>query len=280
MYRNILATVNEFTNSEISARYAIALARSCRAELTFLFVSKDALDANALRHAEAALGRLFSEAEASGVAARSVLESGDPVEKITGWVKNNEVDITFAGTRREDVERRFFVTALARELMLKLPCSVAMVRAVHLGKTHPRHILVPLGGRARDIEERTFFAAKLAEAFGSKVTLIHMPKPMSRFLHGEVRLKPAERDGLIPGDISEYVSTLNRYDVPHDKATAHGHVGRTINIEAAVRRNDLIVMGASQRSLLSRLVRGNPVEDVLRDTPCNLIVFRPGHEHT
>ncbi|MEW6054190.1 MAG: hypothetical protein AB1552_10465 [Nitrospirota bacterium] len=34
-------------------------------------------------------------------------------------------------------------------------------------------------------------------------------------------------------------------------------------------------MGASERSLLGGIVRGNPVEEVLRETPCNLIILGP-----
>jgi nucleotide-binding universal stress UspA family protein len=59
---------------------------------------------------------------------------------------------------------------------------------------------------------------------------------------------------------------------------APGAVGRGIAMEAASRRHDLIIMGASQRSLLSSLLRGNPVEDLLRETPCNLIILKPVHE--
>jgi nucleotide-binding universal stress UspA family protein len=57
----------------------------------------------------------------------------------------------------------------------------------------------------------------------------------------------------------------------------YGRVSRAITIEAAHRRNDLIVMGSSERSLVSSIVSENPVERVLRETLCNLIVFRPGH---
>jgi nucleotide-binding universal stress UspA family protein len=44
-------------------------------------------------------------------------------------------------------------------------------------------------------------------------------------------------------------------------------------MEAALQHNDLIIMGASQRSLLESTLGGNPVEEVLRETPCNLIIL-------
>jgi hypothetical protein len=37
-------------------------------------------------------------------------------------------------------------------------------------------------------------------------------------------------------------------------------------------------MGASERSLLRSIISDNPVENVLRETPCNLIILRPSLE--
>jgi nucleotide-binding universal stress UspA family protein len=163
--------------------------------------------------------------------------------------------------------------------MVKLPCSVAMVRVVRMGKIHPKNILVPLRGQITHLEERACFVAKLAQGFDSTVTLFHSPGPITSFSHGEIHLKPAEREKRIPKDIEKFTERLNKYVIPHEKRTGLGSIARAITIEAAHLRNDLIVMGASERSLLRSIISGNPVEDVLRETPCNLIILRPKHEH-
>jgi nucleotide-binding universal stress UspA family protein len=51
-------------------------------------------------------------------------------------------------------------------------------------------------------------------------------------------------------------------------------VGEAIMQEAARHRHDLIIMGASQRSLFTKWRRGDPVEEVMRRTPCDLFVCR------
>ena len=79
-----------------------------------------------------------------------------------------------------------------------------------------------------------------------------------------------------PEDIEDFTECLHKYKISHEKKTGYGSVPREITIEAAHRRNDLIVMGASERGLLRSIVSGNPVEQVLRETPCNLIILRPG----
>jgi nucleotide-binding universal stress UspA family protein len=275
MYEKILAAVNEFTNSEVAARYAIALAKSCQAALSLIFVAEEKLNTEVFRRAEAALERLFLEAEKEDIAVESITERGDPFRKIINIVRKNRIDIVLAATRREDIEKRFFQKTLTREFMLKLPCSVSMVRVVRMGRVVPRNILVPVRDHMTRIEERSCFVAKLAEAFGSKVTLFHLSKPLTSYFHGEIQLSSSEREERIPKDMEKFTECLERYHIHHETRTRYGSIAREITIEAAHKRNDLIVIGASERGLVRSVVEGNPVETVLRETPCNLIVFKP-----
>lgn len=278
MYRKIVAAVNEFTNSESAARYAIALSQSCQAKLFFVFIAQDGMDKDTFRQAESALDRLIAETEGHGIDVESVIERGDPFQRLQDMVHKDHIDIVFTATRREDVSKRFFVRTFARDLMIKLPCSVAMVRVVHMGKMHPKNILVPLRGHMTQLEERAYFTAKLGQAFNAQVTLFHQYSPIKSFFHGEIHLKPAEREEYVPRDIEDFTGYLKRYDIGHERRTGYGTISKAITIEAAHRRNDLIVMGASERSLLKSIMRGNPVEEVLRETPCNLIILRPKNE--
>lgn len=275
MYRKILAAVNEFTNSEIAARYAIALAKSCRAMLSFAFVAEQNRGKEVFRHAEVALERLFIEAEKQEIEVESITERGDPLRKIRELVSQKKIDLVFTATRREDIEKRFFLKTLAREFMMKLQCSVAMVRVVRMGRGYPKHILVPLRGHITHMEERSCFVANLAQAFGSKVTLFHLSKPLVSYFHGEIHLSFSEREERMPKDMEKFTECLRRFGISHEKRTRDGSIAREITIEAAHKRNDLIVMGASERGLVRSITSGHPVETVLRETPCNLIIFRP-----
>ena len=278
MYKRVLAAVNEFTNSELAARYAIALSQSCQAKLSLVFVAEEGIDRDTLKQAESALERLLVEADGRGIEVESIIKTGDPFQKIYDIVNKDHIDIVFTATRREDVSKRLFIKTLARQLMIKLPCSVAMARIVRMGTMHPKNILVPLRGRMTHLEERACFIGKLGQAFNAQVTLFYQHSSIKSFFHGEIHLKPAEREEYIPTDIENFTECLKRYDVRHEKSTGYGTISRSITIEAARRRNDLIVMGASERSLLRSIMSGNPVEEVLRETPCNLIILRPKHE--
>jgi nucleotide-binding universal stress UspA family protein len=119
----------------------------------------------------------------------------------------------------------------------------------------------------------------LANAFASNIYLFHSTKPITSFFHGEVHLTPIEWEKKLPKDIAHFIEQLNRYKVPHEKRLIPGKTGRNITTEATAKRFDLVIMGASERSLLSSIFTGNPVEVVLRETPCDLIILKPRHEN-
>lgn len=278
MYSKILAAINEHLNSEISARYAIYLAKACGAKLYICFIAETGISRSSFDKAENAMKRIFIKAEEMGIKTESITGTGEPVSEINKIVKHEGIDIVFTATRREDIEKRFYAGTIARTLSLRVPCSVALVRIVHIGKLYPKHILVPLKAKINNVKERAYFTAKMAEGFNSKVFVFHSPKPFTKFFQGEIHLTPFEWTKRLPKDILNFIEYLKKYGIAHEGKLAPGAIGKSITIEAASKRHDLIIMGASERNLLNSLLLGNPVEELLKNTPCNLIIFKPGHE--
>ncbi len=278
MYRKILAAVNEHINSEVAGRYALRLAKSCGASFLTCFIAEKGTPEESVVRAEEAMKRLITEAELLEVPAGSITKIGDTLGEIGAVVRHKGIDIVFAATRRSDIEKRFYSGTVTRRLSLQLPCSVALVRVVHMGKIHPHKILVPLKAGIDHIKERAYFTSKIAECCDAKVVVFHATKPITRFFHGEIHLTPYEWEKRLPEGISGFVEYLRKYDIAHEGRLLPGKAARSITIEAAAKRHDLIIMGASERSLLTSLIKGNPVEEVLRETPCDLIILKPRHE--
>jgi nucleotide-binding universal stress UspA family protein len=275
MYPSILAAVNEYSNSEAAARYAVRLAQACQAKLSLIFVAEERINRGLIRQAEAVLERLFLEASAKDLEVESIIKRGDPYRQIEAVVREKDISLVFSATRREDVHRRYFLKTLAQKLMLRLPCSVALVRVVHPARLSPKEILVPFRGRPAHVEEKAFFIGKLAEAFGAKVTLFHAPESMTRFFRDLTRgERPVMEKHLAP-HFDRFITSLEGHQISLKKRLGYGSPGRAITVEAALQRHDLIIMGASERGLWESLVSGNPVEVVLRETPCNLIILLP-----
>lgn len=279
-YRRILAAVNEHINSEVSARFAIQMAKASGSRLYLCFVAEKPLPEDALHRAEAAVKRLFHRAQQLDVGVESVFAFGDPVDEIKKLVITEGIDIVFAATRHEDIARRFFQGTTAKRLSLSLPCSVALVRIVHMGRIHPGKILVPLKSGSSRIQEKAYFTSLLARSFDSGVYLLHSTKLSLQSIRGERYPSSEQEEAGIPKDISAFISFLDQYGIAHEQKLLHGKTGRNITIEAAARRHDLIIMGASERGPLNSFFKGSPVEEVLRETPCNLIILQLRHENT
>ncbi|MGQ9570697.1 MAG: universal stress protein [Thermodesulfovibrionales bacterium] len=278
MYKKILTAINEHLNSEVSAQYAINLAKACGAKLYICFIAEKDISRSSFDRAEDAIKRLFIKAKEMTIEAESITETGEPVKEIDKIVRHEKINVVFASTRKEDIRKRFYAGTIARSLSLYLPCSVALVRVVHAGRVHPKNILVPLKAKINRAKERAYFTAKMAEGFGSKVFVFHATKPITKFFHGEIHLTPVELGERLPKDISDFIEHLRKCKIACERRFTLGAVARSITIEAASKRHDLIIMGASERSLLSSFLKGNPVEDVLRETPCDLIILNPGYE--
>jgi nucleotide-binding universal stress UspA family protein len=277
MYRKVLAAVNEHLNSEVAARYAMHLARAAGAKLFLYSVRQPGQTEAAFELARDAAQRLQHRAREIDIDAECLFETGDPVEKIRAIVLAEGIDLVFTATRREDVKHRIIRGGTtARRLLPGLPCSVALVRVVHMGRTHPREILVALKKQIDHIPERSEFTALLAKAFEARVHLFHVTRPVKKFFHGEMHLTPVEWEEKVPPDMSRFIGHLDGYGVDHEKRLSPGKAGKSIAIEAASRRRDLIVMGASERGIIDQLLHRTPVEEVLRETPCNLIILKPG----
>jgi nucleotide-binding universal stress UspA family protein len=277
MYRKVLAAVNEHFNSEVAARYALHLCKSMGAMFYTCFITEKGTPKESANRAQEAIKRLLVEAEKLGVVVESLSKTGETVKEIEAVVRNEEIDIVFAATRRKDIEKQFYSGTTARRLSLKLPCSVALVRVVHSGRLHPRKILVPLKARIDHVTERACFAGTMANAFGSKIFVFHTPKPVEKFFRGETHLTPLEWAERVPQDISHFMGYLKQHDIEHEGKLLPGKPARNITREAFVKRHDLIIMGASGRNLWASLLKGSPAEEVLRETPCDVIILRPRH---
>lgn len=278
MYKKILATINEHLNSEISAKYALSLAKVCSAKFYACFVAAKGSAESSIEKATNAMKRLFAEAEKQSTSCESIMMSGDPVNELNKLVKHEKIDIVFTSTRREDIKKRFFTGTIARKLSLTLPCSVALVRIVHMGRICPGRIMVPLKAKINHINERAYFTSKIAQYFDSEVIIFHATKPVRHFLHAEIRLTPIDWEKRLPKDISHFIAYLEKYGIFYERKLSAGETARNITIEAFTKRHDLIIMGASERSMLTNFLKSSPVEDLLKETPCNLIILKPRHE--
>ncbi|MCX7793196.1 MAG: universal stress protein [Thermodesulfovibrionales bacterium] len=273
MYSRILATVNEHLTSEIAGLYSLHIAKACNAVLYLAYIAEKGTIESDLKKAESALKKLFYNAEKSGLKVEAIFDTGNFKQKIKEIAETKKIDIIFAATSRSG--KTEYGLGSSAKALLRLPLSVCLVRVVHFGKIHPGRILIPLKSKIDHIEERAYFSALLAKAFGSSIHLFHITRPSTGFFHGEIHLTAFELEKRLSRDMLSFIDKLQELGVNFERKLSHGAPSKDITIEAASRRFDLIMMGASTRSFIGSLIEKSPLEYVIEKTPCNLLIFKP-----
>jgi nucleotide-binding universal stress UspA family protein len=269
MYRRVLAAVDESFNAHAAARYALALAQACGATLFVAGVLTPQMTGREEAAMAQSAGALVAEAAARGVEAHLCLERGDVVHALDALARSHGIDVVLAAARRHEAPRRYFLCGVPQRLMAVLDCSLIVVRLVHPGLlAQPRHILVPIGGDARDPAERAYLVGRLAAHFHARLMVFHA-------LEKAPRRGQAAPQATGARQVDAFVERLRQAGAALQvRLVSSPQVGEAIMQEAARHRHDLIVMEASQRGLFARWRRGNPVEEVMQRTPCDLFVCR------
>lgn len=266
--QKILMMVDGSFAAEAAARYALALAKACEAELELLFVAEDQ-SGEAMRRAEESLLRLFRQAHGLGLKARSVTEIGDPVRVMREYVAREEITLAMASVTGPEVVPR---------LLREIPCAILLVRVVHPGRmASPHEILVPVysgefeGG---GLEAAADLLANLGGYWQARIVLFQLRQPLTRLFDrqrfGEETPEQAERK------LRPFIVALSRRGLaPGTRVSWGRRHGPGITAEAAARRHDLIFLGTKGPQSFLRWLRAGTVDYLVRKSPCDLMLFRP-----
>jgi nucleotide-binding universal stress UspA family protein len=261
-YQKLISVINEQSASTVLARYAISIAYEEKADLMFYAAHGEGTSKAKMLQTEQHLDHLFATAIALGIEVTRITEAGRITRLLPKRVETENADLVFyplmpgehygAALQQHDVHA----------LLKAVAADMAVMRVVHMGKPHPQRILVPLGSAVRDSSQRIKFISALARSFQSRATLFHLTRTNMSL--------------DMPDAISQFRRELRLRHIEVEERSARGHVSKSIAIEAISRHNDLIVLGATERSALKRLFFGNPAGEVMFKPPCNAILFRAG----
>ncbi|HBG07533.1 MAG: hypothetical protein A2075_03870 [Geobacteraceae bacterium GWC2_58_44] len=259
-YRKILSVVTEHTASTVIARYAISLAAAGKAELVLYAAHEEGSNEGMILHNDRHLDHLFTVAFELDIQVTRITEIGNINKLLPIRVQAEQVDLVFYPLTPYERYGANLQRHSVHHLLRCIRSDLSIMRVVHMAKPHPRHILMPLGKPVSEGDRRLMFITELAKSFHSQVTLLHLSRER-------------EAKGM-PDFITRFRKQLEQQHVTVLERSSRGEIGKSINLEAITRHNDLIVLGASERGVLRRLFFGNPAADVMQHPPCNAILFR------
>jgi|GEM_PF-1441837 nucleotide-binding universal stress UspA family protein len=258
-YRTIVSVINEHSGSTVTASYAIALATTTKARLVLYAAHPQGTGETILHHTERHLDHLFAVALDHDIAVTRITEVGLLTRLLPKRVLAENGDLVFYPLLPNEQYGAPLQRQNVHQLLRSIKADLAIMRIMHMGKPHPQHILVPLASGIPDLTRRVSFLALLAQSFHAQITLFH---------------RHNDRGQKVPTDLGKVYTALKQQHLPVLERTGTGPTAKAIALEAISHHNDLIVLGASERSPLRRLFFGNPSGDVMHRPPCNAMLFR------
>jgi len=271
MYKKILACIDGSFNAEAAAKYAINIAKACKAEIHVVCVIEKGVHQNTVR---ISFERLAQMAEKDNIPFHTHFLYGDVVSQILHLVKKESIELVLSSVRRVDWQGRFFVKSLPQKLMLVLPCSVIAVRVVGY-RGSVKRILVPLRSWKYYFYERLYLLSFFALTFSTELVIFRVQEiPQNKAIFSSKEILRLKKIG--EKEIVFFTEGLAELGVNvKSKVKISTNLPRAILFEAARGRYDLIFMGAYQRDIVKRAIEGNLVEEVLRNTPCDMMIWYP-----
>lgn len=225
-----------------------------------------------LRSAKATMNRLVKQFQQEGVLCEPIAMRGLPVEQILALLTTRDVDRVIVGTRSAGPLERVLSGSVAEELLHVLPMPVCVigphVRPPAGQDRAPGSVLFAASLGAGSMESAKL-AFELAELNQAHLTLLHVVDMKGPDGDLATAARKAAADQL-----SDLVTEEVRLWCTPAVTVREGEPSQQILAEARDLPADLIVLGATTASALSRLLATGVVHRVIAEARCPVYVLR------
>jgi nucleotide-binding universal stress UspA family protein len=265
MYKRIVLVVDSGIEMNFASDYALLIAHLSNAAFFLVPAFRD-------DEVVSTVHGIKTKAEKAGLETELLTIEDDVVLGVNKLVKDKKMDLICVALKGER-DGRFFIGTLAQRIMKHAQASVIGVKIVKARPiTHHRKLLVPISNRDYHFKERLFLIEGISKSLNLNVSFFRCVK---------ARDKTFDRDEMVAffKESEEYVSPFMdelreggiRTDV---RARVCENATDSILDESMGGHFDLLFVRAIKRNVVKEFFRGNEIEEIIRRTPANLLLWK------
>src|SRR5579872_1738132 len=282
MLQSILLATDFRPASQDAVRATIRLSSAFGSRVTLLHALETvsispAAQQHEHRHAEAALREVAGELAAQKVAvAGSLIVAGPAADTIVRQAGEIDADLVVIGAGEMSQSDQFPVGAVAAGVLERASQPVLAVRP---GEPLPkfRKILCPVdqsGASARGVRN----AVHLDRVFGGEIVILTVVPPLSWLAAvveiGQFADARTEHEIKWRDEFEKFIQGIDLENAAVTREVRFGSAHEQIVAAAQEHQADVLLMGATGRTGLVRVLLGSTTRRVLKKLPCSLLVLK------
>jgi len=278
--QNILVTIDFSESSSYVIENAIRLAKKFNSQITLMHVITDhhmssKLDKFIDESVSSKLDKIASDIRAKEIDLRdSIIEHGVPFEKIIEEAQINDYNVIVAGSVKKTENESYKLGTTVEKLIRKNQIPIWVVKPEPIRSI--KKILCPVD--FSDASLRALHnAISLAQSFEAELSILHV-YPSVSYSPMWIEIDYIQEKKLLKSTQDEefhvFLEQLDMKDVSYKKVTIEGVDHQEILKFIKGNDIDLLLIGTSGRTGLSRILMGSTTVKVTRELPCSFITTK------
>lgn len=277
LLEKILVPVNFEQKYDAQLDMAISVAEKFNSELILLHVLPQEANTNSVKELIARavnkeFERLLPKPENHKIKATPMLKYGNIFDQIVSVSEDENVNVIIIGNDFPDDDHEFGINMLAEKLIRKAQKPV-WVHRVDATIT-PKEILCPVD--FSEASERALNnALKITRIFDSKLNIINVYEPLENMYSPRFKIDTTEENEKRKIEnkkmFEAFLTKFNFTGIDYQTELISGDAYKKISDYIIDKNIDLLLIGATGKTMLSRILLGSLTEQIARDLPCSMI---------
>ncbi len=275
VFKKILIGIAFSPNLKANLFEAIRISNMFGAELVGVHVGSKSTEK------EQKLQQLLNEAPKLNSTIHTIWQKGKPIDVILETCYKENIDLLILGALQKENLYKYYVGSIARELTRSAPCSVLLLIKPSIERIPCKHIVVN-GLKDEKTKETIKTAFKIGNFLDCKrITIVE------EISKAELDIKVSDDTSLRKANI-EKERIKKREDIRVEKILSEidcknttlkiqsifGKRGYSIGHYAKVKRADLLIMNAPQKTRLIDRIFPHDIEYILSELPTDLLIVK------